>query len=264
MAAGTSYRMPAALPAPASGFVGRAAELGGARRLLRRARTERPAGLVTITGPGGVGKTRLAFRVADEAAGDFRDGVRLVELSALRDPGLLVHAVEAGLGLAEPPVSVSVADREARLDSLLGYLRDRELLLVFDTCEHLVDGCAALAGTLLREAPGVTILATSRQPLGTAGEAVLRLYPLPVPAPGSATAGTADAVELFAQRAAAAVPGFTVTPENLADVITICQRLDGIPLAIELATVRLRALPLRQMAEGIDDRLRLLTGGRRA
>ena len=256
MASGPSYRTPGMLPPQTSGFVGRVAELGLARDLLRESR------LVTITGTGGVGKTRLAVRVASEAAAGFRDGVRLIELSGVRDPGLLMYTVAAGLTLAE--LSNAEADQGSRLDTLLGFIRDRELLLILDTCEHLVDACAALADTVLRAAPGVIILATSRQPLDASGEAVLQLFPLPVPDPSEESAGQADAVELFAQRAAAAVPGFTVTPENLADVITVCRRLDGIPLAIELATVRLRALPLRQMAERIDDRLRLLTGGRRS
>jgi predicted ATPase len=256
MASGTSYRTPGMLPPQTSGFVGRVAELARARDLLRESR------LVTISGTGGVGKTRLAVRVASEAAAGFRDGVRLIELSGVRDPGLLMYTVAAGLTLAE--LSNAEADQGSQLDTLLGFIRDRELLLILDTCEHLVDACAALADTVLRAAPGVIILATSRQPLDASGEAVLQLFPLPVPDPSEESAGQADAVELFAQRAAAAVPGFTVTPENLADVITVCRRLDGIPLAIELATVRLRALPLRQMAERIDDRLRLLTGGRRS
>ena len=256
MASGTSYRTPGMLPPQTSGFVGRVAELGRARDLLRESR------LVTITGTGGVGKTRLAVRVASEAAASFRDGVRLIELSGVRDPELLMYTVAAGLTLAG--LSNAEADQGSQLDTLLGFIRDRELLLILDTCEHLVDACSALADTVLRAAPGVIILATSRQPLDASGEAVLRLFPLHVPDPSEESAGQADAVELFAQRAAAAVPGFAVTPENLADVITVCRRLDGIPLAIELATVRLRALPLRQMAERIDDRLRLLTGGRRS
>ncbi|HEY1818665.1 MAG TPA: AAA family ATPase [Trebonia sp.] len=256
MATGTSYRLPGTLPRQTSGFVGRESDLAATRELLSRSR------LVTVTGPGGVGKTRLAVRVADESATRFRDGVYLVELSALRDPGLLVHTLAAGLGVAE--LNNAESDHGSQLDMLLGLLHERELLIVLDTCDHLIDGCAELVDAILRAAPGVTILATSRQPLDAAGEMVQQLCPLPVPDPGSASAGSADAVELFAQRAAAAVPGFTVTPENLADVITVCKRLDGIPLAIELATVRLRALPLHQMAERIDDRLRLLTGGRRS
>ena len=256
MAPGSPYRTPGTMPPQASGFVGREAELASVHELLRGSR------LVTITGPGGVGKTRLALRIASEASGGYRDGVHVIELSAVRDPELLVHTLAAGLTVTER--SLVESGTGSQLDRLLGYLRERELLLVLDTCDHLIDACAALAGTILREAPEVTVLATSRQPLDAAGEAVQQLSPLPVPDPESASAGKADAVELFAQRAAATVPGFTITPDNLADVITVCRRLDGIPLAIELATVRLRALPLRQMAERIDDRLRLLTGGRRS
>jgi non-specific serine/threonine protein kinase len=256
MATGTSSRTPGTLPTRTSGLVGREAELARARELLGRSR------LVTITGPGGVGKSRLAVRAAAEAADRFRDGAHVVELSAVHDPALLAHTLAARLAI--PGLSSTESGQGSQQDRLLGFIRERQLLLVLDTCEHLVDACAALADTVLREAPGVTVLATSRQPLDAAGEAVLQLAPLPVPEPGAATAGKADAVELFAQRAAAAVPGFTVTPENLADVITVCRRLDGIPLAIELATVRLRALSLHQMAERIDDRLRLLTGGRRS
>jgi predicted ATPase len=251
MAAGTPYRRQGTPPSRASGFVGREAELSRVRELLRRSR------LVTVTGTGGVGKTRLALRAAAEAAAEFPGGVHLIDLSAVRDPGLLVHALAAGLAVPASP-------RGSRLDELLGFLRERDLLLILDTCEHLVDGYAALSDVMLREAPGVTILATSRQPLDAAGEAAFQLHPLPVPDPAAGSAGKSDAVELFAQRAAAAVPGFTVTPENLGDIISVCRRLDGIPLAIELATVRLRALPLRQMADRIDGRLRLLTGGRRA
>ncbi len=256
MATGTSYPTRGTLPPQTSGFVGRETELARARELLGRSR------LVTVTGPGGVGKSRLAVRAAGEAAGRFRDGAHVVELSAVHDPALLAHTLAARLAI--PELSNAESDQGSQLDRLLGFIRERQLLLILDTCEHLIDACAALADTVLREAPGVTILATSRQPLDAAGEAVLQLSPLPVPEPGAASAGKADAVELFAQRAAAAVPGFTVTPENLADVITVCRRLDGIPLAIELATVRLRALSLHQMAERIDDRLRLLTGSRRS
>ncbi len=248
MSLGTSYGLPGTLPRQTSGFVGREAELARLRELLRHSR------LVTVTGVGGVGKTRLAVRAATGLASGFRDGVYLVELSALDDPALLAPSVAARLGVPGPEAALAV-DAPRALETLLAFARDRELLLVLDTCEHLVDACAELAGTVLREAPGVTILATSRQALAAAGEAVLPLSPLPVPG---------DAVELFAQRAAATVPGFTVTQENLADIVAVCRRLDGIPLAIELATVRLRALPLHEMAERIGDRLRLLTGGRRS
>jgi non-specific serine/threonine protein kinase len=266
MASGTAPRSPGTLPAQPSGFVGRVAELAQVAELLQTSR------LVTITGVGGVGKTRLALRVAEKAAKDFRDGAYLAELSAVADPGLLVHTLAAGLCGQETADSAETRDpREAGggaghapLEVLLGFLHDRELLLILDTCEHLVDACAELADRILGAAPGVSILATSRQPLDAAGETTMLLLPLPVPDPDAALNPPADAVELFAQRAAAAIPGFTVTPDNVGDIIAICRRLDGIPLAIELATVRLRALPLRQMAERIDDRLRLLTGGRRS
>src|SRR5580692_1003169 len=158
MVTGTSNRTTGTLPSHTSGFVGREAELSRVRELLRRSR------LVTVTGTGGVGKTRLALRAAAEAAAGFPDGVYLVELAAVRDPRLLVHVIAAGL-------AVPCADQGSQLDELLGFLRERELLLILDTCEHLVDGCAALSDTMLREAPGVTILATSRQPLDAAGEA---------------------------------------------------------------------------------------------
>lgn len=256
MATGTSYRTPGTLPPQTSAFVGRAADLARTRELLRSAR------LITLTGPGGVGKTRLAVRAAGDAAGDYPDGVHLIELSAVRDPELLAHSLATGFALAGH--SAVESGQDTQLDRVLRYLRERELLLILDTCEHVIDACAALADVILREAPGVTVLATSRQALDAAGEAVQQLRPLPVPDAGSAAAGKADAVELFALRAAAAVPGFTVTPENLGDVITVCRRLDGIPLAIELATVRLRALPLHEMAGRIGDRLRLLTGERRS
>jgi predicted ATPase len=261
MAPGTSYCLPGTLPAQPSGFVGRASELAQVAGLLGKSR------LVTITGVGGVGKTRLALRVADEAAKDFRDGAYLAELSTVSDPGLLVHTLAAGLHVPEAGESLPASllpPGQAPLELLLGFLHDRELLLILDTCEHLVDACAELADRILGAAPGVAILATSRQPLDAAGETAMLLQPLAVPDADAALVPLADVVELFAQRAAAAVPGFAVTPDNVGDIIAICRRLDGIPLAIELATVRLRALPLHQMADRIDDRLRLLTGGRRS
>jgi non-specific serine/threonine protein kinase len=263
MTSGMSYRLPGTLPAQPSGFVGRGAEVQQAAALLGSSR------LVTITGVAGVGKTRLAVRVAGEIAKDYRDGACLAELSAVADPALLVHTLATELHLQDGaplrnPAPLPEGGPRALLEVLLGFLHDRELLLILDTCEHMVDACAELTERILGAAPGVSILATSRQPLDVAGEATMLLAPLPVPGSDAALAPAADVIELFAQRAAAAVPGFTVTPDNVADVLAICRRLDGIPLAIELATVRLRALPLHQMAAGIDDRFRLLTGGRRS
>ena len=141
-------------------------------------------------------------------------------------------------------------DARSALDALLEYLRDKRLLLILDTCEHLLDACADLIQAILREAPGVTVLATSRQPLDTLGEHNFAVQPLPVPDSDTAELGRGDAVELFALRAAAAVPDFAVTPANAADVIGLCRRLDGIPLAIELAAVQLRGLALDELTSG--------------
>ena len=237
------------LPVEVSAFVGRAGELSALGGLLRGGRH------VTVTGPGGVGKTRLALRGAAEAAGRYPDGSCLVELSELpggADLGRLAAAVAQGLGLR------GHAPRAAVLD----HLRGKRLLLILDTCEHLAPACAQFAAELLRTAGEVTLLTTSRQPLHVPGEQVLRLGPLPVPGLGRDQA-PGDAVELFAKRAAAALPGFAVTDADRADVIRLCRRLDGIPLALELAAVRVRALPLAELAERLDSRFSVLTGARR-
>jgi len=230
-----------------TGFVGRSRELDALAELLESAR------LVTITGTAGVGKTRVALRAAADNGGRFADGVCVTELGGLRDLDLVPHTVAATLGLPEQ-------DARSEAGAVIDYLSDRQLLLVLDTCEHVIGGCAPLVAALLREAPGVTVLATSRQPLDMPGEHVFPLLPLPVPEPGTAV-GDGDAVELFAQRAAAAVPGFTVTDENRCDVIQLCRRLDGIPLAIELAAVQLRATPLRALSGRLEHRFLMLTGG---
>ena len=224
------------LPVEVTGFVGRQAEVAELTGLLRTAR------LVTVTGPGGVGKTRVALRAA-AGLGD----VCLVELSGLRDADLLPNTVAMCLGVPETEAC-------SRLDAIIDHLRERSMLLILDTCEHLLDACAILADILLRTTTSVTVLATSRQPLDVPGEHALSLAPLPVGA----------AVELFAQCAGAVVPGFAVTDANRSDVVKLCSWLDGVPLAIELAAVRLRALPLPQLADRLEDRFRLLTGGRRA
>ncbi len=272
MSAGQAARQRPQLPVETTGFVGREAELARLSRLLERAR------LVTVTGPGGVGKTRLALRAAAAAAPGFADGTCLVELSALREPGALVDAVARALGLPEPA-------RGAGLDPVLAHLGGRQLLLILDTCEHLVDACAMLAEAVIARAPRVTMLATSREPLDISGENACPVPPLTVPGldrrpreteagPGEAPApgDTGDpgltgyrgtAVELFLQRAAAAVPGFAPGPDDLAQVVRICRRLDGLPLAIELAAVRLRALPLPELASRLDASLTLLASGAR-
>jgi non-specific serine/threonine protein kinase len=236
-------------------FVGRQDELTGIAALLAESR------LVTIVGPGGVGKTRVARVAAAQAAASYPDGPWIVELSNLRDPALLPNTVASVLGLPEQ-------DARPALDALLEYLRDRRLLLILDTCEHLLDACAALTQAVMRDAPDVTVLATSRQPLDMPGEHSFPIGPLPVPendwlpVPATRVADGGDAVELFALRAATAVPDFAITPENTADVIRLCRRLDGIPLAIELAAVQLRALPLDELLDRLNHRFTVLTGGR--
>jgi predicted ATPase/DNA-binding CsgD family transcriptional regulator len=259
------------LPTETNEFVGRAAELRQIDELLRDAR------LVTLVGPGGVGKTRVVLRAADAAAHRYADGVCLVELSALRDPELLPHTIARRLGLAEQALA-------SQRDALLAHLSDRRLLLILDTCEHLIDAVAELVEAILVAAPHVTVLTSSREPLDVDGETTYPIRPLPVTRPGGTgeephsfgitdfqsggepgggaeTATAGDAVELFARRAATAVPGFTVTDANRDDVIRLCQRLDGIPLAIELAAVRLRTLSLAELATRLDYWLPLLTDG---
>ena len=230
-------------------FVGRQGELAQIAAMLERSR------LVTVVGPGGVGKTRVALVAAAQAAGNYPDGVWIVEQSGLRDPLLLPNTVASVLGLPEQ-------DARSALDALLEYLRDKRLLLILDTCEHLLDACADLIQAILPEAPGVTVLATSRQPLDTLGEQNFAVQPLPVPDSDTAELDRGDAVELFALRATAAVPDFAVTPANSADVIGLCRRLDGIPLAIELAAVQLRGLALDELTRRLDHRFAVLTGGR--
>jgi predicted ATPase/DNA-binding CsgD family transcriptional regulator len=229
------------LPVEVTGFVGRQHELTQLYRLLQVAR------LVTVTGPGGVGKTRIALRAAAQSADRYADGVHLVTLSGLSDPELLPTTVATSLGLPEQ-------EGRSRLDAIIESLRDRQLLLILDTCEHLTDACAMLADVLLRATQGISVLATSRQPLDVPGEHTCAIAPML----------EADAIELFAQRAATVVPGFTVTSANRADVARLCRRLDQVPLALELATVRLRAIPLPQLADRLDDRFRLLAGGWRS
>ena len=260
MSLGLTRQRPGVLPLEVTPFVGRQRELAELTGLLRTAR------LVTVTGPGGVGKTRVALRAAAQfAAGEladvFPDGAWLVELSGLHDPELLPETVATALGLAG--TGLAGPGRHSQLDAVLDHLRDQRLLLILDTCEHLIDACAMMADVLLRSTP-VTVLATSRQPLDVPGEHTCEIPPLPVPGPRAARAGDGDAVELFAQCAAAAVPGFAVTDANRSCVIRLCRRLDGVPLAIELAAVRLRAIPLEQLVDRLEDRFRLLAGGRRA
>ena len=216
---------------------------------------------MTLVGPGGVGKTRLAIRAASDLARGFPDGAWLVQLAELRDPALVGNAVLAALDLRDQSAAEPVA-------LLRSYLRDKELLLVLDNCEHLLHGGRAADHDLLRAAPGVRVIATSREPLSVDGEHVLPVPPLQLP---SADADEPldrlrqnEAVQLFVERAAAASGSFELTAANQAAVVELCRRLDGLPLAIELAAVRTRVLSAEQILDRLGDRFDLLTGGSRA
>ncbi|MGP3964276.1 ATP-binding protein [Nonomuraea sp. 3N208] len=243
------------LPAELNTFVGRRHEIAEVKRLLSEGR------LVTLVGVGGVGKSRLALRVGSDLRRAFHAGVWLVELAALESPELLVPAVMERL---------EIQDRSVRppIEVLVDHLRDKEMLVLLDNCEHLLDECAAMVETLMRSAPGLRILATSRQALGVVGERTLPLPTMSVPdadgaGPSVEAMGRSDAVRLFAERAKAVLPGFEVTDANRDSVAWICRRLDGMPLAIELAAVRLRAISVQQLLDRLDDRFRLLTTGSR-
>ena len=243
------------LPAEVTSFVGRRHEIDEVRRLLYSAR------LVTLIGPGGVGKTRLALRAAADLERDFADGVWFVDLAPLEDAELLADTVAAAVGVRDQSASQVTA-------TLLEFLADKQLILVLDNCEHLVDACAALTDSLLRAAPGLRIVATSRQSLGIAGEQLMVVPPLAIPEPDQPQPpveelAAYDAVSLFIQRATAVSPGFRLTESNASAVARVCAMLDGIPLAIELATVRLRSLSVDQIQQRLADRFQLLTAGSR-
>jgi predicted ATPase/DNA-binding XRE family transcriptional regulator len=243
------------LPQPITSLIGREAAV---HEIAERVADGR---LLTLTGVGGCGKTRLALEVAHGMLDRFSGGVWLVELAPLVDPALVPQRVGAALGVretAEQPLEIALSNA----------LRDRELLLVLDNCEHLLDACAQLVDGLLRACPGVRVLATSREPIGIGGETAWRVPSLPVPKAQLATAPEHlleyPAVQLFVQRAIAAQPRFALTARNAASVVQICRRLDGIPLALELAAARVEALTAEQVAQRLDQRVRLLTGGSRA
>jgi predicted ATPase/DNA-binding CsgD family transcriptional regulator len=217
--------------------------------------------MVSLVGPGGVGKTRLGLRIATDLARGFADGAWFVELAELRDAAHVADAVLAALDLrdqaAGQPMQIVVA-----------HLRDRELLLVIDNCEHLLGAAALLVTDLLHHAPGVRVITTSREPLQVSGERVIPVSPLELPPAGGAESlgqlQQNEAITLFAERAAAASGAFELTNANKAAVVAVCRRLDGLPLAIELAAVRTRVLSVEQILDRLGDRFALLTGGRRA
>ncbi|MBC6449398.1 ATP-binding protein [Actinokineospora xionganensis] len=235
------------LPVEVTTYVGRGNEIREVKRLLGI------APLVTLTGPGGVGKTRLAMRVATSTRASF-DDVVFVGLADLHDPKLLVNTVADRLGLGD-------RSTRAPIDLVVDYLRARRLLLVLDNCEHLIEASAHFAQAILTSCPDVVILATSRQSLGVAGEHVMPVPPLAVPDLGESAAAVHqyDAVRLFLDRATAVVPSFTITDDDVDAVIQLCRSLDGLPLAFELAAVRLRSLSVRQLADRLSKRFTLLT-----
>ncbi len=251
------------LPVQLTSFVGRERDLAEVRQLMTASR------LVTLTGAGGCGKTRLGIQVASTMIAAFADGVWLVDLVLLREPSLTPQFVAQALGVHE-------AANETLMESLLGFVRSKQILQVLDNCEHLIEACALLVQSLLLQAPHLRILATSREPLAIAGETIYFVPPLALP-PGHGVAQGAvsasrlgvpelisfDAVRLFVERSQAVAPNFRLTTDNAVVVAEICRRLDGIPLAIELASARIRVLSLEQISTRLEDRFSLLVSGQR-
>jgi hypothetical protein len=232
------------LPVALTSFVGREAELTQIHELLTGNR------LVTLTGAGGAGKTRLAIQIAGQMAGEFDglpEGVWYVDLAPITDPDLVPVTVARALGLPDQP-------GRSTMDTLTRFVADRQMLVVLDNCEHLLDASAALVNALLGTAAGLTLLTTSREPIGVPGEVSWRVPSLSL---------RDEAIDLFTDRARHARPEFVVIDDNAAVVAEICARLDGLPLAIELAAARVRALSLAEILESLHDRFRLLTGGAR-
>src|SRR5499427_3734253 len=243
------------LPAELTSFVGRRHELAEIKRLLTTTR------MLTLTGSGGTGKTRLALRAAADMARGFSDGAWLVQLESIRDPLLVTQAVFSALGVHDLSGGLS-------LSSLTDYIAGKRMLLVLDNCEHLLDPCAILAGTLVRACPELRLLATSRQALGVIGEVRMVVPPMSLPASGAAASvqqlAGSDAVWLLSERATAADPGFTIDAANAPGFAELCRRLDGNPLALELAAVRLGSLSLDQLNQGLASELSILGHGNRA
>ena len=246
-----SQRVPAAahsgtlaaqhLPVQLTSFVGRAAQIADVQAILAEDR------LVTLTGAGGIGKTRLAVQVAAKMAAEFGDGAWYVDLAPITDPALVAVTAARALGLPDQP-------GRSTTDTALRFIGDRHMLMVLDNCEHLLDAAAALTSALLGGCPALTVLATSREPIGVPGEVTWRVPPLSL---------ADEAIALFTDRARHALHDFAITSDNADMVKEICQRLDGMPLALELAAARVRALSLPEILDSLHDRFRLLTGGAR-
>jgi predicted ATPase/DNA-binding XRE family transcriptional regulator len=245
--------LPNNLPAQLATFIGRDGELSEVRGLVESCR------LVTLTGAGGCGKTRLGVQVAAGLLGGSGDGVWLVELAAVSSEDAVAPAISQALEITTQP------GRPA-LDTLLDALAPQDMLIVLDNCEHLIGGCAKTADAIVRRCPQVHLVATSREPLGVGGETIYRVPPLSLPGPGDTglrAAESSDAVALFIDRARAQGTGLTLDEQTAPLVVSICARLDGLPLAIELAAARLRSLSLSALHDRLDQRFRLLTGGSR-
>jgi predicted ATPase/class 3 adenylate cyclase/DNA-binding CsgD family transcriptional regulator len=229
------------LPVQFTSFVGRDADIAQVRDLVTQNR------LVTLTGAGGVGKTRMAIQIAGQSVNEFADGIWYVDLAPITDPDLVAITTARALGLPDQP-------GRSPMETLARFVAERQMLVVLDNCEHLLDACAALVLALLGSCPQLKLLTTSREPIGVAGELSWRVPSLPL----------ADkAIELFLDRAYRARPDFDVNDQNAVTVAEICRRLDGVPLAIELAAARVRVLSLAEILDSLHDRFRLLTGGAR-
>jgi len=241
------------LPASTTSFIGREKEQGDITNLLAKNR------LVTLIGAGGIGKTRLSIQTASALLNDFPNGIWLVEFAALSDPALAPQIIVTTLGLIEQA-------RRSPLNVLTDFLQRKQALLILDNCEHLIHACAQLAEALLRACPDLKILATSREALGIDGETLYLVPTLTIPDPINATIDTLsnyEAVELFTERARSALSSFSITSENAHAIAQVCQHLDGIPLALELAAARVKLLSVEEIAVRLDDRFHLLTGGSR-